>query len=1329
MYGKDFTNTYTNYMKKSFTILALAAVTSAPVLAQDGPVRTDQDSKVIYFQDFEDSYESWSTHPSDSVVGMTYYNTKESPKPETIGSLSIYPTVRDTTLYLYDIVDTGGEEADFPDDYSELVNDKDDNSRRDEFDMFGADGGKQYLKYFAGVSNGATNGVQPNYRRNLDVRGIPIEENTSYRISMLLKVEPGGDAVPTFRADIRRGTTRCNSPLSMGYLNDAANYMYNNDFEFETTEFNEGWDRVSFMAYYTNDSIAQRFMYNGSYNESWGKFWSWKPDPVNSPKDSLMYVVQPNHYYLRLAFSTDQTIYSLDNLSLTKSWIGGVEHYKDMLRVDFGYDTNMDDLTAQAKEETNIAVVEVPGKYFTVWGYTKWGDWEEVPIQTAEYHGDGYMYMWTQPYESGGYSVDMLFDEYDSVLVSFTNPVDRPDLCLYYDGELFPKADDIEWIKNGKLIPGFTNEISIPNPHIVEGVSSLKNLPPVVQRLPYEDGSFGLDGTVREMKLRMSRKIAFDNKGESSKLAFLRVSKSGESEIWTVKSATDSTVVFERPAACKGELKGDYLFEFLNLTGKSSPSEKDYGDNVTCTWEFGSFDLNPSNDVVLKTDWRKEISSTDHRRIPTSVVLWNRSDGFNFGDGYTETDCGLFFVNNSSEFDCGLYVSALKEGDYDSNWDGHMFLGLVEPMKMKAGKYEVSYANCTYNAPVETNLYIFKYTRGSKTEDQVKDDIMALTAKDKIFIANYKATYSLSKTYVKTDKKWPEQFDRISYMFEVPEDGEYVFEMCIPKNKKGDGNIISNVTIKPVASISAPYVMAFNNALAAAKEKQAIAQANAKYQGPCLVGLGQIISKYEGWKSTAPSAYNKTTADINAGIDDITLRMQTVDLFLEHYGNVNDKLAEFEGTANKNLAAVQNLQKLYDDNTNYDFKAESATNDLLNEIIQSFDDGIDAIDARLELMDKWNEKIAEIKNVLADSLARTGYAEYGDLEIYYNTNKGNDIIAPSDEQMQQMYDAAYQAKNDYMFRCDLVDARTRQIKELFDLCKTLGDTFDGKEADLKEQIDALMVGDDKLEEMLRAEAIWQVNKAFAEKNPIVNGLDVSALVPNYYLYTTEKAFGYMKKNSSNMWILKEDNDEFYPHWSVTYKSGNSHPGTEAIDWEKDAHTYIAGHHLENSAVSSVGTVVEGLPVAFYNVRFDMEKIVGKSAYLRIYTDAQKFDIQLTKNSTGLQGQDSVLVSEGSTLAAKFDNTSASSSGTYHVNGLSLIITAPDASYNYTQAVTDAKSAYDQIKTFVGDVKSVDNVSYYGLNGVQMNAPKAGQIMIRKTTLENGRTTLEKVLVK
>lgn len=1321
-------------MKKGLYFLTLAAMTSMPILAQDqpdGPVRTDQDSKVIYFQDFEKSYESWSTDPSDSIVGMSYYDTQTSPSASTVGSLSIYPIVRDTTLYLYDIVDTGGEPEDFSEDDFSLPNDKDDPSRQNDFDLFGADGGQQYLKYYAGLSNGATNGVQPNYRRNLDVRGVPIEEMTSYRISMLLKVESLGSSVPTFRADLRRGTSRCNSPLSMGYQSDEANYMYNNSFEFETTKFEKGWDRVTFMAYFTTDSIAQRYMYAGSYNSSWADFWSWTPDPVNSPDKALKYVVQPNHYYLRLAFSTDSTIYSVDNLSLTKSWIGGVEHYKDLLRVDFGYDTDMDKICAKAKAETNIDAVELPGEYFKVWGLdSKDQEWYEVEINSAEYHGDGYMYMWTKPFEVDGTEYPNEFEGYDSVLVTFHNPVDREDLCLHYDGKLFPKANDIEWIKAGKILPDFSNEISTMNPNIGKDVYSLKNLPPVVQSMPYEDGSFGLDGTKKEFTFNFSKQLAYDNKGESSTLAFLRVTKSGVKEIWTVKESTPKYTTFERPATATGNLDGEYLFEILNIKGTST----NYADNVTFTWEFGKFDLNPSDEVVLKTNWSAEVTETN-RPIPTSMVIWNDKDGFVFGDGTGDDGRGnwLYLTDpNPNGYDCGMFMSARHKGK-DTN--GNVYLGLVEPIHIKPGKYSISFICGTRDATARTVLSFFKYSIAGKSEEDIEADIKGMTGSDKT--VNGKTVISeFTPTCIHPEsqwdsKKWPTNYDSYSFIFEITEEADYVFDFTVDNVKANVGPVVSDITIKPVASISAPYVSAFNGAMASAKARQALAKADVKYQGPVFDDFGKLIDSYEGWQSTAPSKYNETVSILNEGAETMKLRMDTVDRYIKHYGEVADKLAEFEGSENKNLTTVKALQQLYDDNAGFDFTAASATNARLTEIIQSFDDGIDAIDARLDNMELFAEKLAQINEQLNDSTSQTGFDEFAQMQSVYDQYKDADLVTPTDEELAQMYEAICNGYNNYAFKVQYIDAMTRRIKALFALNEQLEWDFNGQKEDIQAEIDALQDGDSKLESLLETAAKYMINKKFSEGSTL-EGIDATALIPNYYLYAVAEGAADMEDKDDFSRIARgRDVSTVFPNWTVNYSSGSVYPGNKTFDWKKEAHTFVAGLYTAVSTTCEIITdPLNSLPAAFYQAKADFNLNNVSNSKFTVYVDGEKlYDETLSKKNAATSYKFDSIQINGNELQLRYKLSSASGSGNVHFAGVGLIIECPVEGVDYAGAAAGIKAELDAIATFVDTPATSVQTRYYGIDGRMIDAPKAGQIAIRKTALGNGSTVVEKILVK
>ena len=90
-------------------------------------------------------------------------------------------------------------------------------------------------------------------------------------------------------------------------------------------------------------------------------------------------------------------------------------------------------------------------------------------------------------------------------------------------------ALDTTWIKNGKIVPDFYNEIAQANPNVFNGVHSLKDLPPVMQVAPYEEGSFGLEST-REFRFKFSREVVLVNSTDPTKKAVAYVGK----ETWNL---------------------------------------------------------------------------------------------------------------------------------------------------------------------------------------------------------------------------------------------------------------------------------------------------------------------------------------------------------------------------------------------------------------------------------------------------------------------------------------------------------------------------------------------------------------------------------------------------------------------------------------------------------------------------------------------------------------------------------------------------------------------------------------------------------------------------
>ena len=374
-------------MKQRDLLFAGLLLLGAPAFAQDGPTRTNQDAKVIFSQDFEADWEAWSSDSIDVIDVLEYYNhpgihngTDMTPwSQRDQWQRGLFRT--DSVIILKNGIlptDNAGEVSagNFAGDkYGTEKNSE--NERIDAMREFGQSdlGGEYILKYYSDTCTLAVQswgtykgGYTANYRRNLFVRGLDIEPNTSYRLTFFVKANntralPVTDSynnTPRMSAGVFRGYYQSEKPFSMGVQSDPDHYKYNTQFEYTKDDFNGKWEKVTYMTYYLNDSVANDFVFADGYWWEEGHEWEWRADaPENPTGDSLYYIVQPDKFFVRLGFLSDYTTFLVDNLSLTKSTIAGAEYYRDKLRIDFGYKTNMSDIVKKAKAETNIPAAEI----------------------------------------------------------------------------------------------------------------------------------------------------------------------------------------------------------------------------------------------------------------------------------------------------------------------------------------------------------------------------------------------------------------------------------------------------------------------------------------------------------------------------------------------------------------------------------------------------------------------------------------------------------------------------------------------------------------------------------------------------------------------------------------------------------------------------------------------------------------------------------------------------------------------------------------------------------------------------------------------------------
>ena len=1359
---------------------------SLPLLAQTEPTFDPQtDPKVIFEQNFENDFDVWANTPVDTINGLDYFKTSAASTSNVkIWENKEYQTGfvhKDTVIDILNGVKPTGSDTDIKngafdgDSHTIRTDAEGDLTRQQALDAFGINGGKKYFQYFAGDGSKASNasgGLVPEYRRNLFVRLTPgaIDENSSYRVTMYLKTtkltKEGGEknSTPaTFRAELMRGFFNSEKDFSMG-----RDVSSSNTFTYSKNDFEDGeWTKITYMTYFLTNEIAEQFCYYNGFHSDWGKAWKWKgPEVTAAGFDSLCIIRQPNKFFLRISFRGDSTVYDLDNVSLTKSTIGGIQHTGNMLRVDFGYDTNLKDQAKAAKERTNIAAVEVPGKFFTVWGKdSTTHKWRKVEINTAEYHDDGYMYMWSKPRTVGGVQRPQNFDGFDEVRVDFTNPSgeEYDTLALKYNGTLYPNALDEAWVAAGKRVFDFKNELSTPNPNISKGVYPLKQYPPVIRPngAPYEDGAFGLDGSMNSIKLIMSRKIQFDpaDTEGSGNLAFCQVFKDGKlSEIWPVSESTDTYTIFKRQKS--GTLNGEYTFKFVQLKGVGSA---DYGDDIVLNYEFGTIDRNPQVITYVQTHWAGDPNNnTQCTPIGTAIkdgkTMSESSNpgGIMIGDGSQKTSRSRFMRLNPEVvlgFDGTMYLSGRNTGTL-----GRFYYGLDDSdykLHLPAGTYSISFtASCWVSTSYtrKISLYIYKKT----TSDL--EEISAIADANKQLISEFKPStatdYKKIQVYNPPYGEWNEG-EAFVFDFSVDEEADYILEWVSDATSSTYGMCMSDFKVTNKLSSSAKYVTMINKSVADAEEKKTkIDAAEQDYKGAVYNTFASYLADVKAniFSKNNPSEYVGASEKLNDHIKAMQARMDTVDLYYTALDTLDKAITA--KTAYSGIEAYTKLTGLKSQYSTYAPSRHTSAEvsdaaDMLNAGIKNLNDRISKTEGFAALLASTKEILDSTFVVFEDpKLEGKDLAEYDTLKQVYEAADAKKTVLNtlSDDEFFALADGMDNLQKAYLYGMDGIKAKTRQIRELFALADSLGYDFGGAATkdSLKNLIAGLRKRDAVLENVIREAVILQIYKKFAAGQTI-DSLDVSALIPNYFLYSDGIA-GENMEQKSGVWVVKNidgGNSTALPGWTITVGGSNGYwmPTNTKVgagdghDWFE--HAFIGGLRCGPQTSGTITSDAFDIPAGYYLFGLYGYNQTSNVA-LELVSDSAKIG---TGDKTSLNSvfsptgkkfgytnavKDSVKIAGKTTI--KIDQTSGSGSEFDMRYFILSLRGALDTDYAALVSAQEAKLT--DLITFVPEVAAdAVAVQYFNLNGVQIAAPEAGKIVIKRTILSNGVSIVEKILVK
>ena len=1328
-------------------------------------VRTSDDAKVMFTQKFEATdgldadaaWEQWSTTAVDTIRQLTYINHVGSES-----SLKIYTDdaakwnttfVKDSLILMKNGVMTTDDAGDIKGGYYDadvytLVYDEGlDQERNEAFAEYGENGGKYFFEYTSDNAKGAGNyseGIVPNYRRNLFVRGLDVKENSSYRLTLYVKARQKGKTKPTFYADVMRGYFHSEKPFSMGYVDESKTYQYKNTFEYKKEDFEyDKWEKVTFMTYYLNDSIADGFCYT-AYWWAGGSEWAFRPSDealaaagvTLGATDSLKHVKQPDKFFVRLSFASDSTVFAVDNISLTKSWIGGVEYHNDMIRVDFGYQTNLKDLAIEAGKNSFVNAIELGGEYFDVIGYRKAnGKYYKIPINSAEYHDDGYMYMWSKPTINGSSYTVNKFDVYDSILVSFRNPDDKA-LRLNYTGSTFPMALDTTWIKNGKKVHDFSNEIASKNPNIGKGVYSMKNLPPVVTGLEYEKGSFQLDGGITSVEFQFSRPVLIDPaSGTSSKLALLMVEKGDVKEFWIPSAQNpddeaDSVLVFTRQQADiakNGALEGDYSFTLANIQGFGT----DYAQNTSIDYSFGETKI-PAG-LVDYLDFAS-VKDFDYTTNSTPVAGFSSnhctSKVTSFSGLYKKgLMWGIYGKNNGAANNANDCVKLYYDFDVFEDADYEISFGMTGCQK---GSYNDDCREVIYlydkagdvKASIDRGSTGYKPTEGGKI-DAVKHD----TLKANLEAGSYRIAFTLPNegAYGGSHKG-----------------GKILFYIMIAQ--KG--------TVVETLPIGYPYINALNknyNSLGANLEL--CESLEEQYCGDVYASSLATYEMYEDFFDTKPSVYTEVSSELGAANSALKARIKVVDDMWAAYAALEEKidvysdsLVALDGVDYDLTAAYAAMEDLIADYE--DFECYDKSDDSIKAVQALFEAAGKAMDARRTLTLDFYKAVENADAVASDPNAATSIDEYANIldQIDAANDIAEDIATLSDAEINEVIAALNGAVNEYNAYIAAAAATTVRIKSLAALAEKVEADFGDAADDIKSRVEGAISDDLALVEVLKSAIKVAIYNEIAESDGLSDELDLSGFIRNFNLYTEMPLDGvdkyyYQWGEPHDRWKAKKgESEDIFPGWLVNPNGNNVHIGSEALAWDENkAPIFDAYLAMDWNAFVSMSQTVEALPAGVYNigVGFNVCVDAGNNKHKFIVTTADSVYTILAPTNIGSDTHtrpeeanlwiDSVVVADGSSVKLAIDMANVNSWAM--IDNFAMTMIEPLAGFDYAKAAADEQKVLEELISFVDSYEAAQvKVEYTTLDGILVPAPQPGQILIRIVTI-NGKSEASTVIIK
>ena len=1283
----------------------------------------------LYFYGFEDNLSSFtdSSKPLDSIMKLRYYTkADDGGGSKDITGWTLDPVEYDTALYLLNGL------SPYRADVYESVYVETDQHQQD-MKKLGALGGNYYLHVKTGKNTDGSTDESADYQGCLFIRNIPIEDYTSYRLVYYRKTDQPAQA--KMYSGILRGYYNSEKSISMDGGNaDGTEFM-----KHETSGITSNWQRVTLMTYYQNDSVANHHCYMAGY------WWTsgWSRLAADGSGQERVYIEQPDKFFVRLTFSAPETDYYIDDIALYKSSIGGAESNVNIIRVNFGYETNLKDLA----NASDLKSIELPGEYFTITGVDSFiansagairgldetdaefkarcgadafYERSDIPVTSAEYHNDGYMYIFLADNEFNGEPQNC--DFYGDIRISFTNPVDNPKMALKYNGTLFPNSLDTTWVKAGKLVPNFSNEFVLPN--ISVSATPVALLAPTALSIEPTTGSFKLPANTTTVKVRFNKPVYCDPGVFTDKGVLALFRKAGTVETWLASAfnATDSTVVFTRQGKdiTAGELSGDYVIEIIQARAGAS---YDAAPIVNFALTFGTEMAAP--DRFARDDFQ-------------TLAVGDRNPA-----GFTLNASCMMRIGAFK----GLVTKALMFGLYGENLpNGAPILTYTLTVTEPGTKY-VSFAvsGCKKSSWNDAAMLEFRIFNNEKAlGDTIADAYQEWGGSD------FKPEEGGTVT----------GYDEYKKMVTFPKAGTYSFEWKMPnENSYGGGHKGGRVLYyfdvsNNEYSNAYKYIEKVDGAFAEAEAMKVNAEAVPKFAGSVLNALSDMITLYDGFTTsttpiyTNPNDYIKAASDLSDATSAMKVRIDTVGIYEKEY-HICDSIANsYDGTDTANVAVVLAAKALMLQHKSLNLPATEPAD--LRIIIKNIQNATKAMNDRQVLAHKFIKLMTDVSNVLDVKKTYNFFAEYPALETAYNNNKGLDIILGTDAEINAAITAVQNALNTFNGKLDGALAMAHQARLLVDLANTLGVDFDALSTGSADKLTEIMTTLDHDNAGLVAALKLAIKAKMYEMiaaNELPADLDLSGFITNPGLYCTAvidtqvEWYNYTHSTPNDRWRAKKGTfTDVYPGWSLKVNAGNVHVGNETRNWVGASPVFDGYVAADWNSGFSLTQMVDELPLGIYSIGVAYNNdVANNGCNLMVSTagqDTTYIDTVIVKSgsqdyiATPNIITDDMAVSTGS---VDINLNHANVSGWARVDNFALTYKAAfETGVDYANLAaelnTAAAAAITDVVTGVESVTVSGSVKYYNLNGIRLTAPQKG-INIRVTTGADGKRVSEKILVK